>query len=274
MLPNLVIIGAMKSATSSLHYYLDHHPQIFMSKIKELDFFLIEKNWNKGIEWYDSHFANDMQIAGESSPNYTKYPGFTGVPERMHSILPKAKLIYVLRDPIERIISHYIHNYTRRTENRTIDEALTNLENNHYLNCSKYYMQLQQYLPYYDINNILIVTAEDLNSQRKWTLQKIFKFLEVDHNFYCQNYSRVLHRSAEKKRENFFGHLLLSIPLTNKFKTHLPEPIAKACRFISGSKIEKPRVNEKLKQDLIHHLKDDVNSLRSISHLEFKSWRL
>jgi len=108
-LPNLIIIGAMKCATTSLHYYLNLHPQISMSEEKELDFFIHKNNWHKGIEWYKTNFTGNASVYGESSPNYTKYPFFNGVPERMHAVVPDAKLIYVVRDPIERIISHYIH---------------------------------------------------------------------------------------------------------------------------------------------------------------------
>src|SRR5687767_10224357 len=73
MLPNLVVIGAMKSATSSLHHYLNLHPEISMSETKELDFFVEDKNWPRGIEWYESQFSA-ARIRGESSPNYTAYP--------------------------------------------------------------------------------------------------------------------------------------------------------------------------------------------------------
>ena len=65
-----------------------------MSREKELNFFVDELNWNKGIEWYKSNFIGEAKIHGESSPNYTNYPFFAGVPERMYSVVPKAKLIY------------------------------------------------------------------------------------------------------------------------------------------------------------------------------------
>jgi hypothetical protein len=68
MLPNLIIIGAMKCATTSLHYYLNLHPEILMSEEKQLDFFISELNWNKGIEWYESNFTDKAKIYGETSP--------------------------------------------------------------------------------------------------------------------------------------------------------------------------------------------------------------
>lgn len=116
MLPNLIVIGAHKCATTSLHYYLGLHPQISMSREKELNFFIKERNWYKGIEWYKSNFTTKAMIYGESSPNYTNYPFFMGVPERMCSVVPEAKLIYIVRDPIDRVISHYVHNYANSHE--------------------------------------------------------------------------------------------------------------------------------------------------------------
>lgn len=274
MLPNLITIGAMKSATSSLHYYLNLHPEISMSKRKELDFFVAEKNWNKGIKWYESHFRVNTHISGESSSSYTKYPGFVDVPKRMNSVLPQVKLVYVLRDPVERIISHYIHNYAQRREDRTIVEAFTNLKQNYYVDCSKYYLQLQQFLKFYEYNNILIITAEDLKNHRLATLQNVFKFLEVDDQFYSQEFSRMLHLSADKKRKNWFGLLLSRGAVGYKFEAALPKKFLKICRLLSGTQIKRPLTNERLKQHLIESLRNDVNSLRKFTGMEFKHWCL
>jgi len=106
-LPNLIIIGAMKCATTSLHYYLNLHPEISMSKIKELRYFVEQHNWHQGIEWYKSHFAANIPIRGETSPAYTEYPRFKNIVERMYMTIPKTKLIYILRDPIQRTLSHF-----------------------------------------------------------------------------------------------------------------------------------------------------------------------
>jgi hypothetical protein len=162
VLPNLIIIGAQKCATTSLHYYLSIHPQICMSREKELNFFIFERNWHKEIKWYKSNFVKKAKISGESSPGYTSYPFFDGVPERMYSVVPKAKLIYIVRDPIDRIISHYIHQYSAGLENRKLSDALKGFDNNRYVCRSKYYTQLEQYLKYFERSRILIITQEDL----------------------------------------------------------------------------------------------------------------
>ena len=148
MLPNLIIIGAQKSGTTSLHDYLGRHPEIGMSRLKELKFFISEGNWRKGKAWYESQFRSDRPIRGEASPQYTYFPEYAGVPERMHSTVPEAKLIYLLRHPLDRIIAQYVHYVDAGTEERTLPEALRELEGNPYVQRSLYGMQLEQYLPY------------------------------------------------------------------------------------------------------------------------------
>ena len=133
MLPNLVIIGGMKCGTTSLHYYLSQHPEIYMSRDKELDFFIEEKNWHKGIEWYESQFNVQAKVIGETSPNYTCRHCFPGVPKRMNELLPDAKLIYLVRHPIKRIVAHYLHNYSEGLESRDLEETLLDSETNQYL---------------------------------------------------------------------------------------------------------------------------------------------
>lgn len=276
MLPNLITIGATKSGTTSLHDYLDLHPQISMSEIKELDFFILEKNWPKGIEWYESNFAftGETKIVGESSPNYSACHMFSGVPERMYSVLPDVKLIYILRDPVDRIVSHYAHNYRRRIEHRAIFEVLTGLENNPYVLWSKYYKQLEQYLVYFSQSAILILTLDELSQHRHRTLQKVFRFLGVDDSFYSQEFSRISYSSSSKRRTNRVGTLLSRIPGENKFKSLLPIPLARAYRAISSSSVTKPVLDPELKQALIDVLKDDINRLREYTGNDFEAWCL
>lgn len=274
MLPNLIIIGAMKSGTTSLHSYLDIHPQITMSQIKETDFFVAEKNWPKGIEWYQSNFIGKAKILGESSPNYTKCHIFAGVPRRMHSVLPETKLVYILRDPVARIISHYMHNYHEGNERRNISKALTNLENNHYVLCSKYYMQLEQYLSYFPQSNILVITLEDLSNLRQHTLQKVLKFLEVDGSFYIQGSYQALHQSSDKKQRTLIGMFLSKLPGKNLVKPFFLSHFGKIYYSISYSKIRKPTLGKRLKQKLIGYLQEDVNNLRKYTGHNFKDWCL
>lgn len=180
-LPNFLVIGAMKSGTTSLYHYLRAHPEVYMPELKEVDFFTTELNWNKGWKWYLKQFAAappSARALGEASTSYTKYPRYSGVPERIAEHLPEAKLIYVVRHPIDRMRSHYQHNVALGEERAPIDEAL--LQNPAYIDCSRYAMQLERYLSLFPRGRISIFPSEDLRSARAETVRKVLEFLEVD----------------------------------------------------------------------------------------------
>lgn len=274
LLPNLVIIGAMKSGTTSLHSYLDLHPQIFMSRIKELNFFVEEENWSRGLEWYKSNFEQ-AQIIGESSPNYTKYPFFKGVPERMHRIIPDAKLIYIVRDPIKRIVSHYIHRVADGLENRSFVDALADeWQTNHVISSSQYYRQLEQYLEYYDRDRILVIGLEDLARSRANTLRQVFRFLEVDPDFQHENFSQVLHSSDTKlKALTPLGARLSNLPGGKLIQSALFRIVGgpRASRWLYR-RIEKPVLDEAVRQKLVDFLAPDVAKLRACTGCAFADW--
>lgn len=280
MLPNLIIIGAMKSGTTSLHYYLDLHPEISMSHPKEIGFFSNTGNWQKGIRWYESHFQEASKIRGESSTNYTKFPTFSSVPERMRATVPDVKLIYLLRDPVERIISHYIDSYAGGMEKRPLKKALQDLDNNHYLNCSRYFLQLEQYLKFFSDSNIAIVESVDLRNHRRNTLQSLFRFLGVDASFNCSEFSEILHKSVDKKRKNIFGQMLKRllplIPegLKSGMKALLPSRIKSYPERLTRAKIHRPTLDAALKQELIKHLRSDVERIRAYTGMSLSDWSL
>jgi hypothetical protein len=180
MLPNFIVIGAQKSGTTSLHRYLKSHPQVFMSEDKEPDYFAIDGNWSRGQEWYESLFADagDAVAIGEASTAYTKHPVHQGVAERMARLIPEARLIYVVRHPVERIRSHYAHELRLARESRPLATAV--LENPKYINYSRYAYQIDQYLEFFPREQLLVLTAEDLLHHRVDTMSRIFGFLGVD----------------------------------------------------------------------------------------------
>ena len=275
MLPNLIIIGAQKSGTTSLHYYLGLHPEISMSKEKELEFFIEERNWPKGLAWYKSNFVGKTQIYGESSPNYTSCFRFPGVPERMYSVIPEAKLIYIVRDPIERMISQYIHQYSDERENRPIEEALGSLENNQYVYRSLYYTQLTRYLEYYPASQILVIPTEDLDNNRQAALRKVFEFLGVNHDFYSRLYAIRRHSTVRKRRKTETGMRLAQaapMRLLKRLPQRLRWPLEDLLYTPFSRNIGRPGIDEKLKRKLVDRLKDDVNLLRKFTGYSFDTW--
>ena len=189
-LPNLIVVGGLKCGTTSLHHYLNLHPQIAMSRPKELNFFVAELNWQLGPEWYASHFDRAALVRGESSPHYTNLPRFEGVAERMHVLLGgQARIVYMVRDPIERILSHYLHNVGGGYESRPIEVALSDPDSA-YIARSRYAMQIQPYLSTFDRAHVLIVDNAELASEREATVRRVFDFCGVDDDFSSEQFER------------------------------------------------------------------------------------
>ena len=175
--PHFIIIGAMKSATSSLHEQLGAQPGIFVTDPKEPCFFSNDAVFARGFDWYQSLFASAAadDLCGESSTHYTKLPTYPETVERLHSHLPDARLIYVMRDPIDRLVSHYMHLWTARDIDCSINEALR-IEPS-LVDYSRYAYQLEPYLQAYGSEQILPVFFERLRLEPRDELERIARFI-------------------------------------------------------------------------------------------------
>jgi hypothetical protein len=190
--PNLFLIGAMKSGTSSLHNYLDQHPQIFMSSDKEPSFFTevseLRAIWPELVsrwpyaetESYLRLFegGQGLRYRGESSTAYTKYPVVSSSPELIYRFDPDARLIYLIRNPVERAISHYWHAVANDGETRNPLTAFK--KNSHYLDVSNYHRQIERYLEYFPPDQLLVVTTEALEADANMVLSRIFDWLDLE----------------------------------------------------------------------------------------------
>lgn len=216
-------------------------------------------------------------VCGEASPAYTYYPFYKGVPERMHEIIPRAKLIYALRDPIDRVVASYVHNVARGRECRPIAEALADLEANRYVCPSKYSMQLERYLPYYDWSQILILTTEELSRHRRHVLQRVFRFLDIEDSFATLRFYRIKHPSSMKRRLTAWGRRLARTRLmrgVDRWPFDVREKVKAIVYFPFSRPVKRPQLDEPLRQKLIDYLSDDVDRLRSATGLDFSDWCL
>jgi len=183
-LPDFLVIGSMKSGTTSLYRYLREHPQVFMPSLKEIDFFVEELNWGRGPDWYRRRFSNagpECIAVGEASTSYAKFPRYLGVPERIVRSLPDVRLIYAVRDPVERIRSHYEHNVRLGEERAPIEWAIRS--NRAYLDYSRYAMQIERYLEHFPRDRVLVISAEALRHRREATVRTVLAFLGVDPDY-------------------------------------------------------------------------------------------
>jgi Sulfotransferase domain len=201
-LPNLIVVGGLKCGTTSLHHYLNLHPEVAMSRPKELNFFVAELNWELGPEWYASHFERSAPVRGESSPHYTNLPRFAGVAERMRDLLADARVIYMVRDPVDRMLSHYLHNVGGGYESRALDEALSDPDSA-YVARSRYAMQVEPYLAAFGPERVLIISREELGSQRARTVRRTFEFCGVDPEFSSEQFAREWETGSGKSSGGF-----------------------------------------------------------------------
>ncbi len=197
-LPNLLIVGSPKCGTTSLHHYLAAHPEISMSEVKELDFFADEAVWGRGLEWYRSNFQDDLPVRGESSTAYTRGAAAADLASlRASEVLGAPKIIYMVREPIERIRSDYHQHRAAGVEHRDIEEALAEPDNR-YVEASRYGSRIAPYVELMGRSNVLVETQENLLKDRSGTLRRIFRFLEVRDDVEKPEFARMWERSEGK----------------------------------------------------------------------------
>ena len=180
-LPDFVIIGAQKGGTSFLYYLLTLHPLVEPAARKELHFFDQPEHFDNGAEWYRRCFprlsSNDGQrsITGEATPYYLFDPP---VPKRMAEIVPKARLIALLRNPIDRAYSHYQMQVKRGTEPRTFEEAIEQ-QHSSYVSRGIYVDQLLRWFEFFSKEQMLILKSEDFFERPLETLKVVLTFLDL-----------------------------------------------------------------------------------------------
>lgn len=189
MLPNFLIIGAMRSGTSYLTVNMRTHPDIFMAERKELHFF--DSHYERGMDWYRGHFvgATNERAVGEATPHYLYYEH--AIP-RIAEHVPEARLIASLRNPVDRAYSHYLKQRASwGGENRSFADAVADerrsAEDVHsvhaYVNRGHYGRQLERLARYFPKESIKILVFEESVADAGAAFRSIFDFLGVDPSF-------------------------------------------------------------------------------------------
>ena len=203
ILPNFIIIGAMRSGTTSLARYLGAHPQVFMAAKKEVHFF--DFNFDRSLDWYARHFARagGKTAVGEATPGYMYNERAIA---RMARLVPQARLIVVLRNPVDRAYSHYWLNRARGHEPLDFaaaiavePERLANPElalgrRGVYLEGSRYLKHLLRVCRYYPRSALHVVIFEDLRDEPRAVFAAVCRFLGVGESFLPPNLGRPINR--------------------------------------------------------------------------------
>lgn len=182
----------MKSGTTYLNKLLNSHPSIFMCCPEEPSYFVeprqLEKlwpyMWDQGFWRSREHYlrlfepAGDAPILGEASTNYTKLPLVPGVPEKIKEFSPNARFIYVMRDPVERSISHYWHYVRYNAEYRPMLRAIQ--ADTQFIDVSHYAMQIEPYFNHFGRDHVYTLTYERMIHAPIETMRRLFGWLGLD----------------------------------------------------------------------------------------------
>lgn len=268
LLPTFFVIGAAKCGTQSLHRYLDEHPEISMSKVKEPCVFSHSRFLDK-YDDYSGQFEPGTLHRGESTTGYTRYPVEGDSAPAIHAAVPDAKLIYLVRDPLERIVSDWVHHSTAGWEPRSLNEALADFtsEANYYATTSRYAFQLDRYIERFDREAVLVLEQEDLRRNRTATLREIFRFLAVEPGFESPSFRVEVDRRDDNVapdgaiatlRSSWVGRAFRRLPARQRL------PISRAIRRLSGS-VPNPSFDPGLESELRAFLEPEYERVRAMA---------
>lgn len=290
-LPDFVIIGAARCGTTSLYAYLREHPQVFMSSEKETDYFslgdlpsdevpALAAPWRaKTRAEYDAFFrdAGDARAVGEASPTYLFYPRSA---ERLRQAIPDAKLICVLRDPVERAYSHFALARKMGFEPETDFEAAVAREDERwrtdrsmrftYTRASFYRDGLAEFFARFPRERILVLRFEDLSADTAGTMRRIHAFVGVDPEFVADvavRHNRSMLPKSGLVREAFGRPFRVRRFLQRNLPPRLVTRL--------GNLIMRPPpvLAKDVRARLLPRFVDDVRRLEMLLDLDLAAWR-
>lgn len=297
-LPNFLIIGAAKSGTTALYRYLKQHPEIFMSSRKEPHFFSFtnESKITNGPGDYVKSAITDFNLyrqlfdpvtnqkaIGEASPTYIYVPGTA---EKIHSVLPNVKLIAILRNPVDRAFSAYMHQVRDGHEDskdflEAIYRETERIANNwgpiwHYINAGYYYNQLIPYYNLFNKNNIKIIIYDDFVNNPVKEIQDIFTFLEVNNMFVPDMSARPnvsgipKHKTWQRIMDFTFNH---PNPIRGISRKLFSEEFRwKVTSHLRNKNLIKPTITLELRKELINLYKSDIVNLQKLINRDLSAW--
>lgn len=296
-LPHFILAGSPKCGSTSLFYYLAEHPDIFMSPQKEIHYFSSEilnaldqgandKRVNAfHISTYEDYIdqfklAKPSQIIGEVSPSYVNYPDITIPKIKEH--LGNPKIIMLIRDPVKRAYSNYLHLLREDREKLSFYEALLEEEVRrekkysdfwYYRFNSMYYDKIKKFDEAFD--QMLIVTTEQLNENPEAVMKSIYNFLGVNQNFNPQSIYQKYNPGGLYKSNLITKFFFRQSRLRGFIKKIMPiTPAMKKIKLklIKNFKEETPEIEPKAEEFLIKHFKKDVENLKKDFDLDLTLW--
>ena len=200
--PDFLVIGAMKAGTTTLYRDLLTNAHVFMPDTKETDELTHDDVLtDRGRVQFAKHFerAQADQICGEASTSSSKLPDFPGVPERALEIIgPDLKIIYLVREPVARAVSHHHHDYCFRLKPANFEQSLSSYRD--LIQYSQYHMQIRAWLAHFDLNQIMVIPFEEYTKSRRDTISAVSQFLGIPAQPEAIEQERVFNDTTKDKR--------------------------------------------------------------------------
>ena len=279
MLINFFIVGAPKAGTTSLHYYLDQHPDICMSSIKEPNYFSASDisdlyYGTQPVDVYDEYlalFSGENKVLGEASVSYLYYEG---VAARIAAYNPEAKILIVLRNPTDRAFSHFSMDSRLGFCNVELAEIFDRPEEHplyyrQFISLGNYSNQVRRYLDVFDAKNIKICLYEDLKTKPEFFVDELFSFLNltsIEVDFTNKNKALV---PKNKVLSTLYQQPKFRSLVTSVLPENILDRVKKGV-FTRGSELR--TVDEEMYNRLRSYYAKEIDSLRSLTGLEFLSW--
>ena len=288
-MPNFLIIGAMKSGTTALYYYLEQHPEIYMSPVKEPNFFSSQEQENAAdtvthIKTYQNLFrgASGKKAMGEASHSYLYEPGAAA---EIRRYVPEAKLIAILRKPIDRAYSHFLHMVRSGTE--PLDDFAQALQEDEegihkertfqdYIGRGLYYDQLRRYFSRFPREQVRVYLYEDLRDAPISTVQDVFRFLDVNDSF-VPDVSVRRNVSGHPKNKILDGLLRRQSRIKHAAKIYLPARmrwrLSKAFDDLkTRNLVEPPPLQSDVRRQLISVYREDILKVQGLIRRDLSGW--
>lgn len=277
LLPNLFVIGAAKCGTSSLHHYLGLHPEVSMTSFKEPQVFAYP-DYRARLGSYAPLLSGVAPARGESSAVYSQFPRWPGVPERIHSLVPHARLIYVVGDPVDRVVAHYAQLVLNGREARPFDEAIEDVArpDSRYLCPSRYATQIRRYLEWFPPSQLLVLDQADLLKERRRTVAEAYRFLGVDPDFHSKDLDERVNTRQDHRLPTAVGRRMEALRGTRPFEAarSMPVPalIRRPVRRVISRQIERPSLDRRQRERIAEVLRAEMEWLRGFSGRDFATW--
>ena len=261
-----MIIGVQKCGTTSLANILSQHSKINFCRQKEPSFFCRNKEWEINLDKYHSLYdANATGLKGEASTSYSWYYEFPETSLKLKKYNENLKFIYIMRDPVERIKSHYIHNFLKGYARKNfLNEVLSNPT---YINHSRYAVQIRPFINLFGKDSILFLKLDELKAGDSAIFKKIGTFLNIDVDEF--NILDKSPKNVTKENKKITNLKYFLSPVLKYIPTNVKISIRNSLSYRVSTKVN---INSQLRTFLINHLIDDVNSIEDYSGLDLKSW--